>query len=77
MRWRHQIACGIVLTLGGSACADEFTRAAGYYATGQWREAVAAFDQLLTLTPEHPQRVDAEFFRAEARRSVARLSAGG
>ncbi len=62
MRWRQQLACGIVLTLGASARGDQFSTAAGYYATGQWREAVAAFDQLVTFTPQHPQRTDAEFF---------------
>jgi tetratricopeptide (TPR) repeat protein len=66
MRWGHQIACGIVCTIGAAAHADEFTTAAGYYTTEQWREAFVAFDRLVRLTPDHPQRADAEFFCAEA-----------
>jgi tetratricopeptide (TPR) repeat protein len=66
MRWEHQIAFGIACTLGVAAHADEFATAAGYYTTGQWRQAFVSFDRLARLTPEHPRRADAEFFRAEA-----------
>jgi TolA-binding protein len=57
----------MVLTLGAALHADEFSTAAGYYSTGQFQEAIAAFDRLMMLAPEHPQRADAEFYCGEAR----------
>jgi TolA-binding protein len=66
MRWRLGIAGGIVLTLGASVRADGFSTAAGYYATGQWRQAAAAFGRWIQLEPADPRCSDAEFFRAEA-----------
>ena len=45
---------------------DQYRVAAGYYARGQWSEAVQAFDKLITDHPDSERAQTAMFFQGEA-----------
>ncbi len=54
------------------AHADEFTRAAGYYASAQWEAASEAFERLIGNDPPHPRQAECEFYQAESWVQLAR-----